>query len=674
MNSYSVIGVVCIVLAVLMAVFAILTSRKQKSQKLKSTNKRNAVIFINLYERLKFFPLINELLINIRRRLEVYSRSGEASLRKQSVILLFTTVVMYLGLVLLFWFITKDIFMLLLFMVLLAFISDTIIEIFLTELYNKLLKQQIYYLELLRHKYYEQNSVEDANYESCIVLNQEGYFEIYGQAESINDILTSADSETELEKYYESAPNKYLKMLAGILYIIKEYGDTKNNGKSTFISCITYLGSEIKSDIYKREKLKYALKGMNLISVLPLFFLKPLRNWVSNCFVPLKNFYYSKLGIILGVITVIVTIICYMTLRRIQQDRSEPINTMKKSLDQKLYDVGLYWLVDKIVPHGYTVKGNRLIKLIKSAMVPMNLHILYTKRIITGFLAFIMGILLFLGLNYYTRYTILYEPKMPEGFLGGRLSDDELNKLQEITDFDRDIILTLDKKSDVNDIKEYITVKKRMNETEAQLAAQRIHNKILKLSFNLFWWWQLLLCIFFFVAGYYYPVISLSFMAKVRKIDMEEEVSQFHTIILMLKHMNRVHVEEILEWMETFSIHFKDPLQKCLSNFSSGHYEALEELKEDVAFPPFKKIIGNLQLACEDLGVKRAFEELENEMAFNRETRKESSEKIVERKKNLGNIIGFLPVYMMIILYLIIPMIVSGMESISAFYRQLSQM
>ena len=215
--------------------------------------------------------------------------------------------------------------------------------------------------------------------------------------------------------------------------------------------------------------------------------------------------------------------------------------------------------------------------------------------------------------------------------------------------------------------------KKILDKQEAEITAKRISIKMRKLSENIFWWWQLIICFILFISGYNAPVLSLRFLANARKIDMEDEVSQFQTIILMLMHMNRIHVQEILEWMETFSLHFKIPLQKCIQNFSSGPYEALEQLKTEVAFPPFLSIIDNLQLACENLDVAKAFEELESEMGFNRETRKESNERIVERKKNLGNMIGFMPVYALIVLYLIIPMIVSGMESISAFYRQLMQ-
>ena len=155
---------------------------------------------------------------------------------------------------------------------------------------------------------------------------------------------------------------------------------------------------------------------------------------------------------------------------------------------------------------------------------------------------------------------------MPEGYLGGKLSDEELVKLKEITDFDRSIILAVDGKADFSAIKEYITENKLLSESEAGIAAQRIEDKIKRLSLNFFWWWQFLICIFFFIGGYYFPVINLSFMAKVRKVDMEEEVSQFHTIF-------DAHAYEPCacgrdsEWMEAFSIYFKEPLQKCLSNF-----------------------------------------------------------------------------------------------------------
>ncbi len=676
MNIYGIIGGSCLFLAFLLITVNLAYSKKRNNagRSLRQEGERSSLFYISLYRKLSRIPLLKKLLQNIRKRLEIYTVSDEKNIRKTTVILLLLSAAAYIAIVIIFWFLTRDLLILILFAVLLSFIGDTIIELYISNLQNKLLRQQIKYLELLRHKYYEQKSVEDANLEACNLLNNEGTFEAYAQAERINDILFSKDVEEELEKYYETAPNKYFKMLAGIIFITKEYGDTFVKDSSVFIRCITYLGSEIKAELYKREKLKYALRSLTTISLIPLFFLKPLRNWASSSFAPLESFYSSRIGIILGMATILASIVCYIILRKLQRfDNHISFGYVKKSFEERIYDKLLHPVVDRLAPREYTKQSQYLTELIKSAMAPVNIYTLYVRRLFAGLIAFVFGICMFLGLNAYSRFSILYLPQMPEGYLGGQLSAQEYERLKNITDFDRSIILSLGKNLNEDLVSEKLVENRQLNNQEISVASERINKKVYMLSNNIFWWWQLIVCFLLFFIGYWVPIMSLGIMARARKIDMEDEVSQFQTIILMLMHMNRIHVQEILEWMEAFSVHFKEPLQKCILNFSSGPYEALEELKAEVGFSPFLAIIDNLQLASSDLEVAKAFEELENEMSFNRETRKESNERIVEKKKNLGNMIGFLPVYTLIILYLIIPMIVSGMNSISAFYKQIMQ-
>ena len=111
--------------------------------------------------------------------------------------------------------ITRDALMLLILALILFFLADTIIDIFVSNIHVKLLKQQLVYHELLRHKYYELKSVEDANYEACEALNKRGLFEIYLQAERIGDILSGADQEKGLEHYYEVAPGTISQAIGG---------------------------------------------------------------------------------------------------------------------------------------------------------------------------------------------------------------------------------------------------------------------------------------------------------------------------------------------------------------------------------------------------------------------------------------------------------------------------
>ena len=331
----------------------------------------------------------------------------------------------------------------------------------------------------------------------------------------------------------------------------------------------------------------------------------------------------------------------------------------------------VYRVVDRLVPGNYTVKRAEFESLIKGSVSGINIQILYTRRIIMGLLAFLMGLVLFIGLNLNNAYRILHVPEIPKGYLGGRLSDADYEKMKEITDLDREILTMVGKKPDAALIREALAEKGIRDKAAQDLAVARILEKSRRLGYCRFKWYELLLCILLFFLGYQVPVLSLRFLKSVRRIDMEEETAQFQTIILMLKDMNRIHAEEILEWMEMFSAQFRDPIQKCLANFSSGSGEALDQLKEDVSFPPLAGIIENLQLANEELGVQKAFEELEDEMRYNQEKRKKLNEHIVESKKNLGNLVGFLPVYSLITLYLIIPMIVTGLQSMAAFYEQI---
>ena len=56
--------------------------------------------------------------------------------------------------------------------------------------------------------------VEEAIYQTAQTMENE----VSRQAEKIYEILISNDPESELERYYDVAPNSYLKEFAGVSY------------------------------------------------------------------------------------------------------------------------------------------------------------------------------------------------------------------------------------------------------------------------------------------------------------------------------------------------------------------------------------------------------------------------------------------------------------------------
>ena len=164
------------------------------------------------------------------------------------------------------------------------------------------------------------------------------------------------------------------------------------------------------------------------------------------------------------------------------------------------------------------------------------------------------------------------------------------------------------------------------------------------------------------------PILMLKFQVKMRALEMEDEVMQFQTIILMLMRIERVNVEIILEWLERYANIFKDPLSKCINNYEAGAWEALEAMKDDVTYTEFIRIIDSLQAAVEKIPIQDAFDELDTERDYYQARRKESNERLISRKGMIGKVIGFAPMILLFVGYLIVPLVFIGLTSMTTSF------
>ncbi len=131
---------------------------------------------------------------------------------------------------------------------------------------------------------------------------------------------------------------------------------------------------------------------------------------------------------------------------------------------------------------------------------------------------------------------------------------------------------------------------------------------------------------------------------------------QFHSIILMLMHFDRMTIETILVWLENFADIFKKSIRECMNDLQSGDLEVLEELKRKEPYEPFVKLIENLQIS-DKIGISKAFDEIAVERFHYQEKRKLENEIYINDRSLLGKVIAFIPFFITIGLYLIIPCI-----------------
>lgn len=330
------------------------------------------------------------------------------------------------------------------------------------------------------------------------------------------------------------------------------------------------------------------------------------------------------------------------------------------------------------LPKEGTKEDIKIKQLLKDSASKQKMPWLYINRICLCIITFFISLIFFNQLHKIATNYVYTNPTTDNNILG-EMSNSDKKKATELTKQDN---YFLDRfKNNIGITEEQLARAignsnqyQEATEEEIKTATTRIYNKLQVIQTEKIQWFELLLSIIFCVISYQAPIWILMFQRKMRELEMENEVMQFQTIILMLMKIERVSVEIILEWLERYSNIFREPITKCVNNFESGGWEALEELKEDVGYLQFIRIIESMQAAVEKIPIQDAFDELDTERTYYQEKRKESNERLISKKGMIGKAIGFAPMVCMFVGYLIVPLVVIGLLNMTSAFSTMSGM
>ena len=655
-------------------------SEYKKIQKLQQGTKNNSfsteVFFQKLYLFYRKIPFLKRYVLKLRRKLEIINIQDEYATRRDSAKIITRSLVILLPIVILTILFTKTNYLLMFILLMFElFMVDILIDSSIDKKDDTLLVQQIDFFSEIRHAYHEYNMVEEAIYQ----VSQDDEKDVSRQGEKIYEILISDDPETELEKYYDVAPNNFLKEFAGLSYLTKEFGDRKVDGASLYLKNVDNITQEMQIEILKRDKLNYVFKSLSIISIAPVLFLEPLKNWAISNFSFVRSWYNGKSGIIVQILILVITFISYVLVRKLKDNGS--VNTSTQNT-QNPWQAKVYKnkfakkIIDLFIPKDGTKNYKKMKELLTDAASPLKMEWVYVNRICIAIVTFCVSLTVFVQLH---RVAIDYEYTQPTtdyNLMGGMSSKDE-QKAMELTKQDN-IFLDMFRgklKTTEKDVERAIKNSKYYQDAtdkEIKKATKRIYGKIQVVNSEYLQWFELLLAFVFGILGYMSQEWILMFQVKMRQLEMEDEVMQFQTIILMLMRIERVNVEIILEWLERYSNIFKSQITKCVNNYEAGAWESLEELKNSISHMPLIRIVESMQAAVEKIPIKDAFDELDAERDYYREKRKESNARLISKKALIGKVIGFAPMVCLFVGYLIIPLVFIGLTSMSSTFSQMS--
>ncbi len=415
---YVIYGTVGAFAAIVIAYF-ILSKKMQRSEyqkikKLKQGTETSGFSFDVFYQKLYITfsrtPFLKGYILKLRRKLEIIDVENEYATRRDSAKILFRALLILIPVAIATIVITRNNYLLMsILLIFEVFMIDTVIDGQVNKMDTNLLKEQLDFFAEIRHAYHEYNMVEEAIYQ----ISQDDEKNISRQGEKIYEILISNDPETELEKYYDIAPNSYLKEFAGISYLTKEFGDRKIDKSSLYLQNVNNITEEMQIEILKREKLDYVFQSLSLISIVPVLGLEPLKSWCIKNFTFTQSFYNGKPGMVIQLGVIILTIVCYILLRKLKDNGSTDKQTknIENPWQAKVYKNSICKrIVDLFIPKKGTKEYLKVQKLQKDTASKLKMEWLYVNRIALAILLFVITIFLAFELHRISINWVYTEP------------------------------------------------------------------------------------------------------------------------------------------------------------------------------------------------------------------------------------------------------------------------
>ena len=685
---FMLMGIIIAIFAIVVIAYLIIRKKMQSSdvariERLRKGTREKGfsseVMYQKLYMRYLKLPFLRRYLLKVRRRLEIINIDDEFLTRLQASKIITRALAIIIPVTLIVILMTKsNLLIMIIILIFELFIIDSLVDGMVDKLDNNLLNQQVDFFAAMRHSYHETNMVGEAIYQTA---QDDEHIEISRQAERIYNILNSEDPETELEKYYDIAPNNYLKEFAGISYLTQEFGDRKVDGTSLYLKNLDNITQEMQMEILKRDKLNYTFQSLSIISIIPMVMLEPLKSWALSNFSFTKSFYNGKLGMIVQIIILLVTFVCYILIRKLKDNGAVNIKleNNQNPWQAKLYNIKpVKRFVDLFIPKDGTKERRKIKEALKDAASKQKIEWLYINRLTLTVVVFIASIIMFMMLHNVQINYIYTEPTTDYDLIG-ELDDRDYRKAMETTEthnyfldmFRGKLNTTQD---DIEKAMRRSTYYRDADQETITSNAEQILEKLQTVNSEYLKWFEILLAMVFAIIGYAAPYLMLKFQVIIRKMSMEDEVMQFQTIILMLMRLERVDVEMILEWMERYADIFKEPISRCLNDYESGSWEALEDMKSEVSFQPLIRIIESLQTAVEKVPIKEAFDELDSDREYYQDKRKEANDRLISKKGMIGRAIGFTPLVGIFVGYLVVPLVLIGLTSMTSSFETMQAM
>ena len=512
----------------------------------------------------------------------------------------------------------------------------------------------------IRQEYLRLGSVPDAIGEADIpVLLQKPFSNIYS-------ILTSADAEIQLLKFYESSPFRALQTLASICYNINNSGDERDAyGQSNFVQALTMLGSDVNTEIERLTMMKTRFGVIEYLAIVPIFCMNAIESFFKSSMPGSTLIYNGFIGYASRTITLILCAVCYKIITGINSPNSVKSDDRSPWSRKLLENWKIRQIVYNIEPKN--AKKRRLERKLKNALSKKGVEHVTIERMAFSVAGFIFAVV-----------TMLSIVSMSRDFYMNSTDQLSLVADESMDAYSKEEILKLDY-SYLNRDHEWSTEEMNtaikgtmpsLSDLQIQDQVARLKNKESNLNTAFFHWYYMLICVLVSCLCWFLPDAQLMLRTMLVKTEAEDDFMQLQTLMAILMNMNLDTMDALWQMCQSSRIH-KDMLLYCYHSFPSNPELELARAQAKTPMQEFKRFIGKLKLTIAELSLQDAYSDLKIERDHMLRMREMSMIATINRKRKICGPISMAPFIMCIIGEFVIPI---GYLGVTEFTKALGTM
>lgn len=514
-----------------------------------------------------------------------------------------------------------------------------------------------------------------ANYNKCGMVDDavrmtldDNPEEIAPHAEMIYKVLTSTNIKAATDEYVDKAPNKFLMLFMAICSSVQEYGDKRigiGGAESMFIKNLTYLTDEISNAIDLQNENDALFKNLPWMCVLPILAIKPIEAWAIGNMPETQSFYNGMYGALTTVGLFVISIICYNLITSLRATKNAVIK--EESIFMRIARIPVVSTIINAYNRNHYTRSQRLNDDLLLTHDRTGVNAFYVKRVVIAIVGVIVTIFVFetsilrekanMFSNFAESYESTFTPNENYRQTMIETSQNLSGSYRSINakEIDRDAL-----------IREIETTTTITNPSYSQLVADTVINTISQYQNAYFKWYHLLIAYIVGVAAFFAPVLILRFKIQQTKKDMTDEISQFHTLALILMYVDGMTLEQVLEWMDRFSYCFRYRIEQCMIDLPRGEQKALERMQEGPN-KQFNQFVDNLE-NIDNVGVQQAFANIEGDRQYFKLLRERENKESIRSKSRIGTLVAFTPLMGTAFFQMIMPMLMMTFEMLTQLY------